>query len=345
MVVIVRKISMLSRKHENVYVSLGDLEIGFRWGLKKKWTIEEEEAMKTNRLFTGIILVCLVAILSFIGCGKEAPTQADNKLQEDASIAKNSTALAKPGGCVAAPPGLVSWWPGDGNAFDIVGGNNGTMQNGATFASGKVGQAFSFDGVDDYVRISNDLSLSPTNAVSIGAWIKFASIPGKFELVRKQLHLGAGYDVRWQDGTLYFWININGSWVNVTYSTSWSVGSWLHIFNIFDGDSLRIYANGVLVASTAHTGTIFYDASNVSIGSGIPHDPSYNFHGLIDELEFYHRALTTEEVAAIYGAGRAGKCKKVTICHKPGAPDQRTLVIPIQALPAHLRHGDTVGPC
>ena len=54
--------------------------------------------------------------------------------------------------CVQPPAGLVSWWPGEGNANDIVGSNHGTLQNGATFAAGMVGQAFSFDGIDDYVR-------------------------------------------------------------------------------------------------------------------------------------------------------------------------------------------------
>ena len=65
--------------------------------------------------------------------------------------------------CVAAPVDLVSWWPGDGNATDIAGDNNGILTNGATFAAGKVGQAFSFDGVDDYVELGTPASLMPTN--------------------------------------------------------------------------------------------------------------------------------------------------------------------------------------
>ena len=35
----------------------------------------------------------------------------------------------------------------------------------------------------------------------------------------------------------------------------------------------------------------------------------------------------------------------VTICHRPGTPAQKTLVIPQQALAGHLSHGDTVGTC
>ena len=36
---------------------------------------------------------------------------------------------------------------------------------------------------------------------------------------------------------------------------------------------------------------------------------------------------------------------KVVICHKPGTPDAKTMPMTRTALPAHLRHGDTTGPC
>jgi amino acid permease len=55
----------------------------------------------------------------------------------------------------ASPSGLVAWWKAENNANDSVGGYNGTLYGGTTFTSGKVGQAFSFDGVDDYIEIRN----------------------------------------------------------------------------------------------------------------------------------------------------------------------------------------------
>src|SRR5438093_2346371 len=61
--------------------------------------------------------------------------------------------------CTPPPSGLVAWWSADGTANDIAGTNTGTLQNGATFGSGKVDQAFSLDGVDDYVGIANGPSL------------------------------------------------------------------------------------------------------------------------------------------------------------------------------------------
>ena len=53
--------------------------------------------------------------------------------------------------CVAPPAGLVAWWPGDGNTDDIVGGFDGTLENGAGFAAGLVGQAFDLNEADEFV--------------------------------------------------------------------------------------------------------------------------------------------------------------------------------------------------
>src|SRR5690242_8648145 len=68
-------------------------------------------------------------------------------------LALLSTNRAQVQTCTSAPPGMVGWWPGDSNANDIQGSNNGTLQNGATFATGEVGPAFSFDGVNDFVDV------------------------------------------------------------------------------------------------------------------------------------------------------------------------------------------------
>jgi len=39
-----------------------------------------------------------------------------------------------------------------------------------------------------------------------------------------------------------------------------------------------------------------------------------------------------------------GEGEKVLVCHKPGK-NAHTLSISASALPAHLGHGDTLGPC
>src|SRR5262249_44282729 len=75
-------------------------------------------------------------------------------------------------GCITPPSNMTHWWPGDGNANDIVGANNGTPQNGATFAAGKVGQAFSLNGANQYFDVG-DVTVPAT--FTIDAWINPAN--------------------------------------------------------------------------------------------------------------------------------------------------------------------------
>src|SRR5688572_22736252 len=69
------------------------------------------------------------------------------------------------------PPasGLVSWWQGGGNALDSVSANNGSLVGGVTYASGKEGTGFSFDGTG-YIVVPHNASLSFSSALTIGLW-------------------------------------------------------------------------------------------------------------------------------------------------------------------------------
>ena len=57
-------------------------------------------------------------------------------------------------GFASPPSGLVSWWPGEGNANDIVSGNNGVLMNGMSFTNGEVGMAFNLNGINNYLLIN-----------------------------------------------------------------------------------------------------------------------------------------------------------------------------------------------
>ena len=78
--------------------------------------------------------------------------------------------------CIAPPPGLASWWPGDGNAEDLAGAHAGTQQGGATFAPGVVDQAFSLDGVDDFVDFGTAVGNFGTDDFTLDLWVNFATL-------------------------------------------------------------------------------------------------------------------------------------------------------------------------
>src|SRR5262249_52989639 len=103
--------------------------------------------------------------------------------------------------CFSAPAGLVGWWPGDGNARDIAGTNNGVLQGGATAsAPGVAGTAFRFDGTNGYVQIPDAAALRPTN-LTVEAWVQFSSLnsagtsaAGQQYIVFKQNTLAANFE-------------------------------------------------------------------------------------------------------------------------------------------------------
>jgi hypothetical protein len=226
---------------------------------------------------------------------------------------------------VPAPSGLVAWWPAEGNANDIIGGNNGTMINGATFVTGEAGQAFSFNNSGiQAVNIPYSSSLNLTNQVTIEFWMK--ADPGNsmnyFQgLVTSDYYvlsidvgnpnLGVyGIDFAINDkGTFYQTANANGGGAHV------SAGAWHHIAGTYDGTKLQLYIDGQPWGKPMpHTGVIsplVLPGEFISIGSEDGRAScgctGRHFWGLIDEAAIYNRALSSSEIAAIYNAGSAGK--------------------------------------
>jgi hypothetical protein len=97
------------------------------------------------------------------------PAQPTYKGFGDAYVLKLEP--APPPECVPPPPNMISWWPGDDTPDDIVGFNNGVWTGTAAYASGKVGDAFSFDGTK-YVTAGAPPSLRLTGTgVTIDGWI------------------------------------------------------------------------------------------------------------------------------------------------------------------------------
>ena len=71
--------------------------------------------------------------------------------------------------------GMISYWQAEGDASDSHYENHGTIY-GATFTTGKVGQAFSFDGINDYIQIADDESLH-MESMTAELWLYVDSDP------------------------------------------------------------------------------------------------------------------------------------------------------------------------
>lgn len=86
-------------------------------------------------------------------------------------------------------------------------------------------------------------------------------------------------------------------------------GIWQHIAGTFDGTTIRLYLNGVLLSETLSPGPIATNDHPFFIGrTDSGSNDSDFFKGEIDELSLYNRALSLEEIQSIVNAGTAGKC-------------------------------------
>gem|GEM_PF-2585050 len=205
--------------------------------------------------------------------------------------------------CIPAPSGMISWWSADNHTLDIADGNNGTLQNGATFAQGKVNEAFSFDGIDDYFVVNDNSNLDGLTAFTIDAWIKLGSVNGRQAIVSKVPH---GEYLLLVNGDRLSFENQAIDFDAFKGATPLSPGVWYHVAVTYDGSDTRLYVNGIL---DGQDGTDYYFSNDEPLKIGQRGANDDYFNGLIDEVEIFNRALSASEIQAIYNAGAFGKCK------------------------------------
>jgi len=220
--------------------------------------------------------------------------------------------------CVPAPANLAGWWPGDDNANDIAGGDNGSF-NGS-YVPGEVRDAFYIPGSGSiYVSVPQSSALEPAQ-VTVDAWVKANGSPGNYKYIVDKggpnncadpgsyaLYTGA-------NGGLEFYVS-DGT--NVVLSPDAGAGVWDNNWHLvagtYDGTQASLYVDGVLVGSTPSSiSAIAYGLfdNNLYIGAFSPGcTQNLSFLGSIDEVEVYSRALSQSEIQSIYAAGSGGKCK------------------------------------
>ena len=254
------------------------------------------------------------------------------------SIVATLTVNTDPPACVVPPAGLVAWWTGDQTAGDLVGNNHGQLQNGASFAPGKVGQGFKLDGVDDFVLIPDSSTLNLTNALTVELWFnsdEWAS-DKSYALIDKRTWMTCNYGVivsqQWGFQLYYNDPNVfGGDYAGNLFEISAyfplpTPGVFHHFAGTFrqvdDGHiELNTFFDGELAQARTFEGRLANTVNDMALAIGSARGGVGEFFkGVIDEVSLYNRALTGSEIQAIFRANRAGKCKEgfaPRIAHQP----------------------------
>ena len=260
-------------------------------------------------------------VASFSGLWTNAPAGAQilTAVATDAaglSTTSAPVAIQVAPSCDPPPSGLVSWWPGNGNALDIVGGNNGTLTNGVSYVAGEVGQGFNFNANSARVLVGNPANLQ-LQIFTIETWIQRASTTEASSDPTSVAAGGAGVLFGYGYGGYAFAINRNGSIYltmvgvsSVTASAGVTDTNWHHVAVTASGAAVVFYIDGVAYPAGNYSPNYeFTTAAAIgALGENINTYDNDSFLGSIDEVSIYNRALSSIEIAAIYNAGSAGKC-------------------------------------
>ena len=225
--------------------------------------------------------------------------------------------------------GIISAWTfDDGTARDAMGVGHGTMMGAAAIADGRHGKGVDLDGVDAFVEIPHAAEFeAQADAFSIAAWVFNRSARDHSGVVWKGAGMGWGPNfafrialvndpnITW--GTcppgIEGWFTCDGSVV---------AGEWMHVCMTADGSSVSGYVNAELPVATAGN-----DANNpsaiaapyqtfpeepIEIGVGrnigaLDNGVDNYLDGIVDEVYFYDRALTAEEVAELSEGARPNR--------------------------------------
>lgn len=236
--------------------------------------------------------------------------------------------------CIQSPAGAVSWWPGDGDALDLIGGHHATPMNGAGFGPGNVDESLQLDGIDDYYSAPDSAALYPTGSFSVEAWVS-TSDASKTQVIISHYECGlecvpcvssSVYALQIRAGITEFFFRDGdaecGDAQFVGGRTFVSDGNWHHLVATRDVDTgtATLFVDGTVdgsgglgnAAGPMGNNDGYVDPVTIGaiwnplqLGGGL----TSFFAGKIDEVVYVNHALSRCEAKAAFDAGSAGHCK------------------------------------
>jgi hypothetical protein len=222
------------------------------------------------------------------------------------------------------PQSLAARWSfaegGGTQAGDSSGRNlTGTLAGGAAWTTGRLGYGVSFDGVNDAVTLGSNLPLLQNASVAtVACWVRLDSLPASGAF-RDLVSISVNSTGPTNTSRLALSLRGDGTAADVfaggrstdteaqqtaLADANLGVGTWVHLAAVFDvaGDRIRIYRGGQLLldqgvafSAAATPGTA---PTNGALGAQDRGDSNF-FHGALDEVTIWERALGLAEIQSL----------------------------------------------
>ncbi|MEP1096196.1 MAG: IPT/TIG domain-containing protein [Cyclobacteriaceae bacterium] len=203
--------------------------------------------------------------------------------------------------------GLIGFYPFDGNANDESGSGLHGVSNGATLVTDRFGnqnQAYSFDGVDDYIDMGNPTELQISDQITVGLWTRSSSFVKNRMLVSKTDRVdGYIFDTgELGDGSQGYSVFVYSSTATGTnfarLGEDYVADEWTFLAFTLDDTNITFYQDAVETFSYDKA-TPLTDGStgNFQIGGG---DNHFFFGGEVDDVAVYNKTLSKEEILQLY---------------------------------------------
>lgn len=161
------------------------------------------------------------------------------------------------------------------------------------------GKSFYFDGSSNYVdtRFTGHLG-----RYSVECWVKSPHAP-TYNQGKGPVHYESNFQINWDhvsSGAIHALVMRDslGTWYGCDFGNM-DANTWYHLAGTYDGDTMKTYRNGELIAiNAAPVGPAYRETASLKIGKhAVLSNPQYEFfNGTVDEVRIWDRAISKEQI-------------------------------------------------
>ena len=209
--------------------------------------------------------------------------------------------------------GLIGFWTFDKTTIagktvkDLLGNHDGTINGAPEIVAGKIGDALSFDGKDDFVEVKYSESLDLKEAITIEFWFLLKGKSGDNEYPRpvskgQSTSDNSGYgvwvkDVSGPTDIGFRSVTLAPNDIRAQNVPNYDDDAWHHVMLTYDGKKGKLFVDGNKLVDIDVSGEISQNEEPLHIGDG---KNERHFNGLIDEVRIYNQGLSEAEVKQNY---------------------------------------------